>query len=166
MGRKIRRVPLDFNHPLKKVYGGENPFKLAPCYCTQDGQGLGDEPCTVCKDRYVIVLSASRGQVARVLPGFPAVTRDMVSDQDTLWKAREAWRPKLPTGDGFQLWETTSGDPGAPLTPVFTSLADLADHCHGQPLLPAGGIVDRDAFLAMAEADHFYTDHGNGFISV
>lgn len=44
----------------------------------------------------------------------------------------EAWEgTEPPTGDGWQLWETTSE--GSPQTPVFTTAEDLADHCaeHG-----------------------------------
>jgi hypothetical protein len=39
-------------------------------------------------------------------------------------EAREAWTPtEPPTGDGFQLWETTSE--GSPISPVFTMLDEL-----------------------------------------
>lgn len=43
-------------------------------------------------------------------------------------QAAEDWQKiEPPTGDGFQLWETTSE--GSPSSPVFASLAELCDWC-------------------------------------
>lgn len=40
----------------------------------------------------------------------------------------EAWeRTEPPTGDGWQMWETTSE--GSPKTPVFATAEELADYC-------------------------------------
>lgn len=41
----------------------------------------------------------------------------------------EAWEPtEPPTGDGWQMWETTSE--GSPASPVFASADELAEWCH------------------------------------
>lgn len=40
----------------------------------------------------------------------------------------DAWTPiEPPTGDGYQLWETTSE--GSPISPVFKTLDDLCEWC-------------------------------------
>jgi hypothetical protein len=42
--------------------------------------------------------------------------------------AHEAWEPtEPPTGDGWQLWETTSE--GSPVSPVFETAESLAEWC-------------------------------------
>ncbi len=42
--------------------------------------------------------------------------------------ATKGWKNiEPPTGDGYQLWETTSE--GSPVTPVFSSLEKLAEYC-------------------------------------
>lgn len=41
----------------------------------------------------------------------------------------ESWEPvEPPAGDGWQIWETVSL--GSPITPVFETATDLANHCH------------------------------------
>ena len=43
-------------------------------------------------------------------------------------EASESWEPtEPPTGDGYQMWETTSE--GSPQTPVFATLRHLAEYC-------------------------------------
>lgn len=66
MGRELKRVPLDFDYPLDKIWDG---------YLVDDGEEQYDPP----------------------------------------------------TGDGFQLWETTSE--GSPQSPVFATLEELCAWC-------------------------------------
>jgi hypothetical protein len=63
-----------------------------------------------------------------------AVTCPRCSGDGTLWPSpesealAEAWEPtEPPTGEGFQLWETTSE--GSPSSPVFATLDELCSWC-------------------------------------
>lgn len=96
MSREVKRVPLDFNWPLDKVWPGY-------CYDTPD--------CKIpeCPDRHGSRLRWSKGA--------------MCAFHKTLW---DELMPKLepPTGVGWQLWETVSE--GSPISPVFATADQLA----------------------------------------
>ena len=65
-------------------------------------------------------------------------------------EAYEAWKPTAPpTGEGWQLWETTSE--GSPITPVFATPEDLARHCADDGVSSFGSCTqDYDTWLAFA----------------
>ena len=105
--RKLRRVPIDFNWPLRKTWAGYlNPYYVGSIDCPAC-TGRGDDASLAC----------SRCDGNGEIPSTPEA---------------EAWRStEPPTGDGYQIWETTSE--GSPVTPVFANLDDLcayaAEHC-------------------------------------
>ena len=65
--------------------------------------------------------------------------------------AREAWEPtEPPSGDGWQLWETTSE--GSPASPVFASAEALADWCEDNATWFASYRWTREQWLASFNA--------------
>lgn len=86
MGREVKRVPLDFNWPIKRVWFG---FRLAPIFCQLCKVESGPLRCSLCYGEKEV---------------YP--------------------RLDIPTGDGYQMWETTSE--GSPISPVFQTPEDLA----------------------------------------
>jgi hypothetical protein len=77
----------------------------------------------------------------------------------------ENWEPSdPPTGEGFQLWETTSE--GSPISPVFKSLEALCAWCE-KHASPFGGVkISKEEWLQMLQEDLvYYTDEqGNVFL--
>jgi hypothetical protein len=101
VGRKLRRVPLDFEWPLKRTWKGyEVPLDIMdeiPCPTCQGENktfaGCGAEGCCF-------------GSVSPLPSG-------------------RCWRPTdPPEGPGYQMWETTSD--GSPISPVFATPQELA----------------------------------------
>lgn len=70
-------------------------------------------------------------------------------------KDAEAWEPTdPPTGDGWQLWTTTSE--GAPITPPFSTAQDLARHCVAAGVSVFGDeTVDYARWLAIIAGEDF-----------
>lgn len=106
MGREVKRVPIGFDWPLNKVWWG---------YL------LESIPCQTC---------GGIGKVSKpIIVGWKR--------EDGSWYSREtefcptcegegkAWaKVEIPTGPGYQLWETTSD--GSPLSPAFKTPEELA----------------------------------------
>jgi len=89
MGREVKRVPLNFQWPIGKIW----PFYLLST-CIDD--------CEECKSAAKIL------NLEMTDYGCPAFCN---------------YDP--PTGDGYQLWETTTE--GSPMSPVFSSPEELAE---------------------------------------
>ena len=103
MGCEIKRVPLDFDWPVGKVWPG---FLRTICEETMEycmGKKFGteyDKLCDACR------------HFAR-LAGLP--NADECPDSSI----------ELPKGEGYQLWETVSE--GSPVSPVFATPEELAE---------------------------------------
>ena len=66
----------------------------------------------------------------------------------------EAWEPTdPPTGDGWQLWETTSE--GSPSSPVFATAEALADWCETGATVFGSHRAPRDQWLRIILGDDF-----------
>lgn len=92
--RTLKRVPLDFDWPLKKVWGGY----IAPAGLT--------------------------------------------GEEYDKWECDEP-----PTGEGYQLWETTSE--GSPTSPVFESAEELAGWCEENATIFASFKASRQEWLEL-----------------
>jgi len=93
MGREIKRVALDFDWPIGKVW---TLYFLITCI-----ENCSTDTCNDCK-------TAAKMKGMKVTSsGCP-----------------EAERHDPPSGNGFQLWDTTFG--GSPMSPVFESADQLA----------------------------------------
>lgn len=104
MGREVKRVPLDFDYPQGKVWYG---YQITFCHDNyEDG-------CKRCRE------------FARVM-GVPMIVFDYALGEPCPdW--RKHFKVDPPTGDGYQLWETTTE--GSPISPVFGSAEELAAWC-------------------------------------
>lgn len=132
MGRELKRVPLDFEYPNKKVWTGyfiKNLFH--PCMLdgisisSEEYKNLGDEGL---KEKYCAGCRAFAK--AKGIPfkdyGFKEPCPDLDKYfEDEINAILE--KCETPSGEGFQLWETTSE--GSPISPVFATKEELAAWC-------------------------------------
>lgn len=194
MGRELRRVPLDFDWPIDKVWDGYlTPAEIVPPECNDCTSGYsrqaqamfdsfyehqvgptcwGDKIGQAEVDNLVenerlgvweggewthpprladdINIDQHRGGLSghdalnvhllvkfrcevlgipNVCPTCDGRTFICTQEEYDRWENYEG--PQPPTGDGYQLWETTSE--GSPQTPVFATLDELcvyaAEHC-------------------------------------
>jgi len=109
MGRELRRVPLDFDAPLKKGWKGY----LITNASKEDFEEFPVKSCRECEDKF-------------------EDRDDFCLEEKTSYcvfynsKWRNKWYEEPPKGDGYQLWETTSE--GSPITPVFKTLDELCEY--------------------------------------
>ena len=113
MGRVVRRVPLDFDWPLNKIWYGY----LQQTCCEQ---------CDDCKH-----YASLKGLPLKEY-GCPDFGLDP------------------PTGEGYQLWETTSE--GSPISPVFVSPEALASWCTLNATIFGSETMDYEQWLCMIHA--------------
>lgn len=74
--------------------------------------------------------------------------------------AYDAWKPSdPPTGDGFQLWETTSE--GSPASPVFKTLDELCAWCETGATTFANHTTTKERWKEMLERDFVHHREGN-----
>lgn len=72
----------------------------------------------------------------------------------------EAWKPTdPPTGDGYQLWETTSE--GSPVSPVFGTLRELCVWCENNATTFGGYRTTADEWERMLADDFVHHKEGN-----
>lgn len=107
MGRELKRVPLDFDYPLNKVWYGYYDRYINFCH---DNYSAGCEGCK----KYAAI------------KGIPFATHGC-PDFDSYYGIDLAEKVEPPEGEGYQLWETTSE--GSPVSPVFESLERLCEWC-------------------------------------
>ena len=66
----------------------------------------------------------------------------------------EAWEPTVPpTGEGWQMWETTSD--GSPLSPVFATPEELAEWCVDGATVFGCHRAGRDEWLRIITGEDF-----------
>lgn len=76
----------------------------------------------------------------------------------SLYKNWKSYDP--PTGDGFQLWTTTTE--GSPMTPVFSSLEELCDYCEKEKVSVFGSrTATKEEWLKMLDDGFVYHKEGN-----
>lgn len=111
MGRELRRVPLDFDYPLHKVWYGAFIDSIATCVNIDDPR-----VCEQCKKMAAIkgIPFKKRG-----CPDFDTYLAEPMKQLEELLAP--------PSGNGYQLWETTTE--GSPISPVFETLDDLCEWC-------------------------------------
>lgn len=72
----------------------------------------------------------------------------------------ESWREEdPPTGDGYQLWETTSE--GSPQSPVFATLDELCAWCEVNATTFASFKATKEKWREMLEGDNVHHQQGN-----
>lgn len=115
MGRELKRVPLDFDYPLRKVWYGYAP-------------SLED--------------FKNNKEIIKIVPEIKTYKNDVCMSCDKLFNncsedarycvwynedVKNLWFKEVPSGEGYQLWETTSE--GSPQSPVFKTLEELCEWC-------------------------------------
>jgi hypothetical protein len=104
VGREVKRVPLDFDYPLKKVWYG---YQITFCHEEYE------EGCERCRE-FARIMGIPMIEYA-CAPGEPCPE----------WK--KYFKVDPPEGEGWQLWETTTE--GSPVSPVFKTPEELAEWC-------------------------------------
>ena len=115
MGRTLKRVPLDFDYPLEQLWEGYAPsieklqsiegiVKQVPEILTYQGN-----VCDECDKTFNNCSESARYCVW--------YNRDL----------RQQWCYEPPSGEGYQLWETTTE--GSPVSPVFKTIDELSEWC-------------------------------------
>jgi hypothetical protein len=74
-----------------------------------------------------------------------------------LYESWENYEP--PTGEGFQLWETTSE--GSPISPVFKSFEELCEWCAENASTFATFKTTKEEWMNMLDSDNVHHTQGN-----
>lgn len=136
MGRELKRVPLDFEYPLNKVWYG---YYLQPSFC-HDKYSAG---CEGCKEFARIKGIEVNGCGCPEFDSFFNVKLDI----------------EPPEGEGFQLWETTSE--GSPSSPVFKTLEELCEWCEKNATTFARFKASKEEWMSMLSNDMVSHKEGN-----
>jgi hypothetical protein len=137
MGRKVMRVPMDFDAPLNEIWSGylhsaalkevQDKFPVKNCTECHTLHEHEDDFCQEEDTPYCIVYNS-------------------------FW--RNQWYYEPPTGPGYQLWETTTE--GSPQSPVFATLEELAEWCEGNATTFADFTTTKAEWLKMFGKDCIY----------
>lgn len=142
MGRELKRVPMDFNYPKHKVWYG---FYLGLNTCISDNDSGHCEQCRKMAEIKGIPMTSYN------CPDFDKYL------EEPLAKLNELLAP--PTGDGYQLWETTSE--GSPASPVFATLDELCEWCEKYATTFANFKASKDEWKEMLGEGFVHHQEGN-----
>lgn len=117
--RTAKRVPLDFDWPIGKVWYG-----YFVSLCIEDAYGEEDA-CEYCRK-------------FAIMKGIEIASYDCPKPLEIL---------EPPRGEGWQLWETTSE--GSPTSPVFKTAEELAIWCEINATVFAGDKASKENWLKM-----------------
>lgn len=143
MGREVRRVPLDFDWPIGEIWEG---------YLQPDR--LHETPCEDCSGRGQLIQAAGLDPdvwgICTTCQGHGSIEKYPGQREES-----EAWEPTdPPTGDGWQLWGTTSE--GEPMTPVFATAEALARYCADERVSMFGSnTAGYDQWLSIVTGEDF-----------
>lgn len=138
MGRELKRVPLDFNYPIGKVWYGYYDKYFNFCHSEYSAG------CEGCKE-YAKIKGVK-------------ITSCGCPDFEGFYNI-----PKLdvepPTGEGFQLWESTTE--GSPKSPVFKTLEELCEWCETNATTFASFTATKEEWFTMLNDDTVHHKEGN-----
>lgn len=147
MGRKLKRVPLDFDYPIGKVWYGYAP-------------DLED--------------FKNNKELVKKVPELKTYTNGICEDCDKcfnncnedadycIWyneDLQKLWFKEVPKGEGYQLWETTSE--GSPKSPVFKTLEELCEWCEDNATTFADFKATKEEWLRMLSSNKVCHKEGN-----
>jgi hypothetical protein len=131
MGREVKRVPLDFDWTIGKIWSG---YLIRTCPVDpRNHEDEHDWDCEGCR-------------AFAKIKGF-AVDESGCPDYSEF--------EEVPKGDGYQLWETVSE--GSPQSPVFKTAEELAAYCEKHCTTFGSIKASKDEWLAMINDD--YIEH-------
>lgn len=147
MGRVLKRVPMDFNHPigtlwegyapsLEKLQGIEGIVNQVPEILEYEGN-----ICSQCDEKF-----NNCDEDARYCVWY---NNDL----------RSLWYYEPPAGDGFQLWETTTE--GSPQSPVFETLEALCEWCAENANTFANYKATKEEWMKMLSGGNVHHTEGN-----
>ena len=129
MGREVKRVPMDFDYPLRHIWYG---YLFSFCYEEyEDG-------CERCKE------------FARIM-GIPPKLYKNIPNDNPCPDWRKYFKVDPPTGEGYQLWGTTSE--GEPRSPVFKTPEELAEWCAENDTVFGNIKATKEEWLKMIQED-------------
>jgi hypothetical protein len=139
MGRELKRVPMDFDWPSNKIWPGYMvSFEtLIETY----NKRASDEEQKQLELQFGKIMGC---EIVHEGERFSYVK----------WTFLEP-----PTGEGYQLWETTSE--GSPQSPVFASLDELCEWCAENATTFADYTTTADEWKRMLEDDMVIHQEGN-----
>jgi hypothetical protein len=141
MGRELKRVPMDFDWPMKRVWKGYiNPYRGINCpWCYDkdlDSSNGYETTCPHCKGSGTIYIN------------------------EEIERLNNEWEPvDPPEGDGYQLWETTSE--GSPASPVFATLEELCEWCADNATTFGSEKATKEEWMQMLDSNFVCHKEGN-----
>lgn len=108
MGGELKRVPMDFDYPIGRVWYGY--FHKYPRFCHEEYRNVECDDCL---------------KYAKI-KGIP-IEKSGCPDFVKFYGLPKKLPVDPPVGDGYQLWSTTTE--GHPMSPVFASLDELCEWC-------------------------------------
>ena len=143
MGRELKRVPLDFDYPLYRVWYGYFMNSIGTCHSTNN-----KDYCEQCRKMAEIkgVEFESHG-----CPNYEKYFGEVID------KLRELC--EVPEGEGYQLWETTSE--GSPVSPVFKTLDELCAWCEDNATTFGSYKASKEEWKQMLSDDFVHHKEGN-----
>ena len=142
MGKELRRVPMDFEYPRNNVWYGFYIDKIGSCI------SKGQEHCEQCRK-----MAEIKG-IPMTDYGCPDYNTYL---EEPKRKLKELLAP--PSGEGYQLWETTSE--GSPVSPVFDSLDVLCEWCEKYATTFGSFKASKEEWKQMLLEDFVHHREGN-----
>ena len=139
MGRELKRVPLDFDYPIGKVW-----------------YGYYDKYFNFCHSEYSAGCEGCKAYAK--IKGVP-MEDGRCPDYDTYYGIDISNKVEVPKGEGYQLWETTSE--GSPSSPVFKTLEELCEWCEKNATVFANIKVSKEEWMKMLSDDFVHYKSGN-----
>lgn len=142
MGRELKRVPMNFDYPLNKVWYGYYMNYISTCHSKER------EHCKQCKEfaRLKNIPLTDYG-----CPNFELYFQEVAE------KVKELC--EVPSGEGYQLWETTSE--GSPVSPIFFTLEELCDWCEDNATTFGSFKATKEEWMKMLSDDFVHHKQGN-----
>jgi hypothetical protein len=138
MGRLLKRVPLDFNYPLKTVWYGYYDRYFNFCHSEYSAGCNGCKAYARIKGIEIIDDGCPNFEKFYNLPLLPV---------------------EPPEGEGYQLWENTSE--GSPVSPVFSTLEELCEWCEDNATTFGPYKATREEWFQMLSDDNVCHQEGN-----
>lgn len=145
MGRELKRVPLDFNYPLKQIWYGYFMNEISTCYSNDS-----KDYCEQCKK-----MAEIKG-IELTSYGCPDFDNYFKEVKEKLKRLCE-----VPEGEGYQLWETTTE--GSPVSPIFETLDALCEWCEDNATTSGSIKATKEQWKQML-SDGFVYHQENGVI--
>jgi len=147
MGRKLKRVPLDFDYPIGEVWEGYSP-SLEKFQSIQEIVKQVPE-----------ILNYSGNVCSNCDKIFNNCDEDA---RYCVWynqNLKKLWYYDVPQGEGYQLWGTTTE--GNPLSPVFKTLEELCEWASKNATTFAHFTASKEEWMVMLDDGNVHHREGN-----